>query len=591
MNLRKRYLVLSLGLLSGLACQQEEKIDERVIPEEVVSGSFMVESIDTVEGDKKEALKAALTPIASSMGCSLEGPTEILWEHQERALPITLNNSFHIKFNDCNLSQEQTDQLLTQMLSLDEVQTAEAEAVLKASLSENDPYKSRQYYHTNIRRNEACDVSSKQGKPVVVAVVDSGVQFNHPDLVDRFYRDGDGQVIGANFVGKGSYRNPDNNWDDSNGHGTHVAGLIAATGNNGKGITGVASCKNVLIMPIRVMGSNGTGSSIEIDRGIQWAAAKGADIINLSLGSNSYAYRSKSSHKKSLYENLAEQGVIVFAAAGNDGFRNGSSTRNGYIYSYPASYDNVIAVGATNQRDRLTNFSVYGDLIDIAAPGEQTLSTYPGSSYKYLSGTSMATPIAVGAYALALSEVRSKGSEYLFHSELMPILAKTANKRGTFGSSEIATAGLVDANALVAALQERFPSDDTGTPAPTNPMEPGSGDDNGSDPEEPAPTPGEGFRFVGLQDGQTISASGLRIQVAGWPENTARIYLYWITGNEWFPRSFTSLGRENLGNSGDVVTTESTYVLYGTKYLVAEAKDSYGRRLGTQQVLLKGLDR
>ena len=204
----------------------------------------------------------------------------------------------------------------------------------------------------------------------------------------------------------------------------------------------------------------------------------------------------------------------------------------------------------------------------------------------------MATPIAAGTYALGLSAVRTKGNEGLFHDDLMDLLKRHCKQAGWFSRSDIIAGGLVDAKAILLELQERFPSD--GEPQEPNPVDPTPTDPPKPDPDptdpepEPEPTPDGEFGFVGLQDGQAVSQA-LRLTVKGWPEGTSRINLYWITGNEWFPRPFTSLGRENLNSAGNAVTTGKFYLLYGTRYLVAEAVDSRGRRLSTESIVLQGL--
>ena len=343
-------------------------------------------------------------------------------------------------------------------------------------------------------------------------------------------------------------------------------------------------------MPVRVMGTNGSGSSIEIDRGIQWAAANGADIINLSLGSNATSPTKRASHRhsKSLYRYLDDQGVIVFAAAGNDGFENGSAQRGGYIYSYPASYDKVIAVGATDSSNNLTSFSVYGDHIDIAAPGKDTLSTYVGSTYQALSGTSMATPIAAGSYALALSAARSQGDKKLYHDDVESILKDTVNSNVRFPRDRIHTGGIIDTVAILKKVKASFGGNgDAGEfqPAP-NPIAPSP--ERPAEPTEPElAIPGE-FGFVGLQDGQSLSG-GQALTVTGWPKATARINLYWITGNEYQPRAFTTLGPDHLSGDGSSVTTARQYILYGARYLVAEAVDPYGKQIKVQYIKLQGL--
>ena len=582
-----------------VACAPEKSgEDRRSVPLERVPGSFIVGMNSQESGPELEASKQSLltlaTPLAEQYACTLAEPEAIAWDEESGSLSTDLMHTFHIEFNDCQLGEEQISELQAALLAHDQIESVEANAVVRVSVNENDPYKSRQYYLDQIGRDEACDlVKNRSGKPVVVAVVDSGVDSDHPDLVQRFFRDAAGNVIGANFVGKGSRGNPDRNWDDTNGHGTHVAGIVSAAANNGLGVAGVASCANVLIMPVRVMGPNGTGNSLEIDRGIQWAAARGADIINLSLGSNSLSYSKRSSHPKSLYANLERQGVIVFAAAGNEGLRNGSSYQGrGYVYSYPASYDGVIAVASTEQRNRLSSFSNRGEQIDIAAPGSSILSTIPGGRYNYQSGTSMATPVAVGAYALALSAVRNSGRERLDHDALMSMLMNAVDKRVGFGTADVRSGGLISVPALVTSLMQRFPEpqqpDEEPTTPPTQPQPNEPQPPQPEQPEEPAKP--EGMQFVNLTEGQTLSGA-VRIALAGWPEGTYRIYLYWLSGNEWFPSSFTSVGRENLLSDGQTVATNDYYYLYGNKSLMAVAVNGYGQTIQVSTVRLRGLSR
>ena len=585
--------LMAVAVLQG--CNNSpEKLDQRTIPEEFVEGSFVVETAGLSETSEEDqsSLLALSQQIAADKGCKA-AVNNIAWA-QTQSMSTSLTNTFHLELTNCSLDVSSTDEVLVKLLESDLVNTAKADAVLRTSVVENDQYKSRQYYLNNIRRDDACDLTQDGGKEVVVAVVDSGVQKNHPDLVDVFYKNANGQVIGANFVGKGRSGQPDSNWGDGNGHGTHVAGLVGAAANNRAGIAGVGACQNVKIMPIRAMNDRGQGNSIEIDRAIQWAAANGADIINLSLGSNQTARSKRSSHPSALYQSLNDRGVIVFAAAGNDGFQNGSRSGRGYIYSYPASYDNVIAVGATDSRDRLTGFSVYGDHIDIAAPGQQTLSTYPGSRYQNLSGTSMATPIAAGAYALALSAARSWGADKLYHDEVEKMLMDTVNPAVSFQRNRIIAGGIIDTSAMVESMKERFDDGSGETPTP-DPIVPPTPTPNPEDPEEeepqPEPTPpsDSDFGFVGLQNGQSLTGP-VRISVANWPEGTHRVKLYWITGNEYFtPRSFISLGYRDLTRDRSAVTTPERYNLFGTRYLVAEAVDERNRRLEVTAIALRGL--
>ncbi|MBU1942646.1 MAG: S8 family serine peptidase [Actinobacteria bacterium] len=188
---------------------------------------------------------------------------------------------------------------------------------------------------------------------------------------------------------------------DNNGHGTHVGGIIGAEGNNSKGGAGVSFGSKTKIMPLKTQDSSGSGATSDITAAVIYAAENGADIINMSLGSSSY-----SSTLGNAVAYAISQGVCVFASAGNDG----DSTVN-----YPAGYPSVNGIGATDNRDTRADFSNYNSTVDFAAPGVDVYSTMPTyqvglndegytTSYSFLSGTSMASPMAAGVGALILSK-------------------------------------------------------------------------------------------------------------------------------------------------------------------------------------------
>ena len=237
-----------------------------------------------------------------------------------------------------------------------------------------DPRFSEQWGLTAIHAPQAWTVT--RGKSaVVVAVVDTGVDYTHPDLVDR--------VDTANDY---DFVNGDSDAVDDNGHGTHVAGIIAATADNGIGVAGVApECR---VLPVKVLDSKGSGDTIGVAAGIRYAADAGAKIINLSLAGPSDATMGDAV----AYAQL--KGCIVVAAAGNEGL--GSA-------SYPAGYDQVIGVGATDSSNVRATFSNHGIGVDIAAPGVNILSTTLGGGYEPLSGTSMASPFVSAVTALVWS--------------------------------------------------------------------------------------------------------------------------------------------------------------------------------------------
>lgn len=228
-----------------------------------------------------------------------------------------------------------------------------------------------------------------RGEGVVIAVVDTGVDLDHPDLVDQL-------VPGIDIV------DGDDDPQDTNGHGTHVAGIAAAATGNGIGIAGTAP--DAKIMPVRVLGTDGTGTDEGIAEGINWAVANGADVVNLSLGETGVLSRiSKGGPLNTAIKNAAAQGVVVIAAAGNEG-----TVKRNYRAGTP-----TLVVNATNPAGQLAQFSNSGDLRSVAAPGVQILSTVPteptslwpsGSrGYELLDGTSMATPLVSGIAAMLLS--------------------------------------------------------------------------------------------------------------------------------------------------------------------------------------------
>ena len=213
----------------------------------------------------------------------------------------------------------------------------------------------------------------------MVAVVDSGIKLDHPEFAGRL-------TAGYDFV------NDDDAPDDDAGHGTHVAGIIAAGMDNGVGSTGV--CPRCLLMPVKVLGANNLGTWSNLAQGVLYAADHGADVINLSLGGT------VSSQTLAAAVAYAQaHGVLVVAAAGN----NGSDQPY-----YPAALDGVVGVGATTAEDARWQNSNFGESVDVVAPGDLIFSTYYQldnvfGGYMYLSGTSMATPYVSGLAGLALS--------------------------------------------------------------------------------------------------------------------------------------------------------------------------------------------
>jgi subtilisin family serine protease len=237
------------------------------------------------------------------------------------------------------------------------------------------------------------DITSKQ---VIVAVVDSGVKYDQEDLADNMW---DGTASGFSKHGYDCVGAGDSDPIDENGHGTHVAGTIAAKADNGtgssKGAIGVGY--NAKIMAVRVMDSTGSGTTADIVEGVNWAVAHGANIINLSLGGTSYDTAFYNALKAARDAN-----VLVVVAAGNDGvsIESVGTTSHPEYDSYPAEYDleNIIVVGAVDQKYDIATFSNYGtSKIDIAAPGVNIYSTWPGTNTVY--ETSAASEWSAVTYA------------------------------------------------------------------------------------------------------------------------------------------------------------------------------------------------
>lgn len=267
---------------------------------------------------------------------------------------------------------------------------------------------------------------------IKVAIIDTGVDTNHEDLMGNI-------ISGINYIQPGSQP------EDNNGHGTHVAGIIAATSNNGVGITGIAS--GVKIMPIKVLDANGYGSDNNVGDGIRWAADNGANIINLSLGGPE-----DSQYIQDAINYAHNKGVIVIAAAGNENSSVG----------YPAANDHVIAVAATDSNDNKPSFSNYGPEVDVAAPGVNILSTVPNTqvnpyiplNYASFSGTSMAAPNVTGVAALILSKYPN-----ITPFQLETRLKSTSQDLGNPGFDTYYGFGRVNALQAITTLRDNIPSD------------------------------------------------------------------------------------------------------------------------------------
>jgi subtilisin family serine protease len=245
---------------------------------------------------------------------------------------------------------------------------------------------------------------------VIVAIVDTGMDLTHPELVNhlavnvseqsgRSGSDDDQNGYVDDVYGYDFFRNASAPSDEA-GHGTHVAGIIAQI------------APNVKLMPVKFMGPQGQGGTYDAIRAIDYAVSRGVNVINASWGSAAYSQLLEQSVTRAI-----NAGVTFVAAAGNDG-ANFNLQPN-----FPASFANVISVAASDSSDRLASYSNYGTSVTIAAPGDNIYSTYPGGGHQYMSGTSMASPQVAGTVGL-MKSVRADLSQ----SDVTSQLCRTADR-------------------------------------------------------------------------------------------------------------------------------------------------------------------
>jgi thermitase len=277
-----------------------------------------------------------------------------------------------------------------------DVEWAEPNYIFRPDLVPNDTYYASKQasYLTRMQMPSAWDLTT--GSPdVVIAILDTGIQITHPDLAGGIWAnpeelDGEEGVDDdhngfVDDVHGWDFADNDNDLADDYGHGTHVAGIAAARINNGTGIAGMAG--GCTIMPVDVF-NYGIGTYESLIRGIVYATDNGARVINMSLGATSY-----SRGEQSAVDYAWSHGVVVVASAGNNG---------GDAIHYPAAHEHAIAVSGTTATDGWAGY-IYGDFVDVAAPGSSVYSTFPTDSYRSWGGTSMAAPHVSGLAALVLS--------------------------------------------------------------------------------------------------------------------------------------------------------------------------------------------
>lgn len=318
----------------------------------------------------------------------------------------------------------QTEEVLAELQQDPSVEKAEKNRISFLASSANDPYFSAQWWLPLIQAPDVWPMESDQKKSVTVAVVDSGLDF-HPDLVNRTAPGGYDLYLNTDVM------------TDPNGHGTNVAGVIAAQTNNHIGIAGVGGGFDIRILPIRVANYKGEAYVSDIIKAIDYAISQKVDIINISMSSTA-----PSTFEREAVERADKAGIIVVAASGNAG-------SDGNPLSYPASYESVISVASINKYKQHSSFSTYNSFVDIAAPGESILTTGRNGSYSTVSGTSFSSPVAAGVLAMM------KGmNPFITPETAAQLITGTAEDLGSTGFDEEFGHGLVNMKKAVNAATQ-----------------------------------------------------------------------------------------------------------------------------------------
>jgi subtilisin family serine protease len=286
-----------------------------------------------------------------------------------------------------------------------------------------DPLRGRQWGLDMVEADAAHPVT--RGAGATVAVIDTGVQANHPDLAGRL-------LPGHDFV------DDDDNPEDGDGHGTHVSGIVAANAGNGVGVSSVAPA--AMVLPVRVLGNDGSGTVDDVARGINLAVTRGAHVINLSLGQE-IALVGSDPEFEAAVDRALDRGVVVVAAAGNSGVP---------VCEQPSGRGRLLCVGAVDRRGMRSFYSSFGMGLGVVAPGgstlplrdENVLSTWVNGGYREQAGTSQAAPFVAGVAALLVSRGLSG------QAAVNRIVA-TARDAGPAGPDAEYGAGIVNARAAV----------------------------------------------------------------------------------------------------------------------------------------------
>lgn len=360
--------------------------------------TFGVDELDAVLSGLRVNAIARLHPPAppsSGVGAMSAGNTSA----EAMGLAAGMASTFRLSFDE----RTPVETAVSQLQAVDGVEYVEPNRYRETYITPNDPSFAAQWGFAHVNAPAAWDRTTGSAN-ITVAVIDTGIDLDHPELAPLLVAGTDMVDLGPNptppagWRFEGDFQGRDNVPQDEVGHGTHVAGTIACLSNNGTGVAGMTwSCR---LMPVKVLTRlvrisdgrvSGTGSAADISAGIRWAVDNGARVLNLSLGGTT-----DTQVERDAIAYAVAQGAVVVAAMGN-AFQQGNPT------SYPAAYPDVIAVGAINSSNARAFFSQTGPHIDVVAPGVGVLSTVWDNSTATMDGTSMASPHVAGLAALILS--------------------------------------------------------------------------------------------------------------------------------------------------------------------------------------------
>jgi serine protease len=416
-----RFLPLIAVLAGVTACHvapETTELDSVPTPASDETPSFGSSSDNTVPGEilidaKDDVSESDLADLARIAGVPIR-PASSLSQSMD-------------KFEVADVGAADEERVLEALRADPRVENAEPMEVFSESWVPNDPlYAEKQWHLKRVGAERAWEYACGQG--VTVAVVDTGIAcYDKSPFMKGTDLQGTSCTSGWNFVDDRAEA-----WDDQ-GHGTHVAGTIAQTTNNGKGVAGLAHCAT--LMPVKVLSKQGFGTTANVAEGIRWAADHGAQVINLSLGGPI-----KSKILEDAVHHAVSKGALVVAAAGNSGKSVG----------YPAAYPEVVAVSATDNKDGIAWFSSRGPQIAIGAPGvavtQQTICNHGRDKcevFGTFNGTSMASPHVAGVAAMLVGEgVTDPGAL----RETLQDTARPKSEKNLFG------AGILDASAATTTV-------------------------------------------------------------------------------------------------------------------------------------------